>query len=118
MAAAVGGAPVLAIEQEVVPGFPVQVLNAEAARAQLVVLGDRGLGGFTGLLAGSARHRVDACYGRGDRSVARRAGAIQVRASFSMTENMVSGSGRSQRSAATRAAPDTAAASTSGPSSP
>ena len=49
---------------------------------------------------------------------ARRAGAIQVRASCSMTENLVSGSGRSQRSAATRAAAETAAASTSGPSRP
>jgi nucleotide-binding universal stress UspA family protein len=46
-------APELAIEQEVITGFPVPVLNGEAARAQLVVLGDRGLGGFTGLLAGS-----------------------------------------------------------------
>jgi nucleotide-binding universal stress UspA family protein len=52
-AAAAGVTPELAIEQEVVTGFPVPVLNAEAARAQLVVLGDRGLGGFTGLLAGS-----------------------------------------------------------------
>jgi nucleotide-binding universal stress UspA family protein len=53
VAAAAGVAPELAIEQEVVTGFPVAVLNAEAARAQLVVLGDRGLGGFTGLLVGS-----------------------------------------------------------------
>ena len=52
-AAAAGVAAELAIEQEVVTGFPVPVLNAEAARAQLVVLGDRGLGGFTGLLVGS-----------------------------------------------------------------
>jgi nucleotide-binding universal stress UspA family protein len=53
VAGAAGVAPELAIEQEVVTGFPVPVLNAEAARAQLVVLGDRGLGGFTGLLVGS-----------------------------------------------------------------
>jgi nucleotide-binding universal stress UspA family protein len=52
-ATASGVAPELAIEQEVITGFPVPVLNAEAARAQLVVLGDRGLGGFTGLLVGS-----------------------------------------------------------------
>lgn len=55
-AAAVAAASVaaeLAIEQEVITGFPVPVLNGEAARAQLVVLGNRGLGGFTGLLAGS-----------------------------------------------------------------
>lgn len=50
---AAGVAPDLAIEQEVVTGFPVPVLTDEAARAQLVVLGDRGLGGFTGLLVGS-----------------------------------------------------------------
>jgi hypothetical protein len=48
----------------------------------------------------------------------RRAGAIQVRASCSTSENLVSVSGRSQRSAATRAAAETAAASTSGPMSP
>jgi nucleotide-binding universal stress UspA family protein len=52
-AAAAGVAPELAVEQDVVDGLPVPVLSAEAARAQLVVLGDRGLGGFTGLLAGS-----------------------------------------------------------------
>lgn len=52
-AAAADVMPHLAIEQEVVDGLPVPVLCAEASRAQLVVLGDRGLGGFTGLLAGS-----------------------------------------------------------------
>jgi nucleotide-binding universal stress UspA family protein len=52
-AVATRAAPGAAIEQEVVTGFPVAVLNAESARAQLVVLGDRGLGGFTGLLIGS-----------------------------------------------------------------
>jgi nucleotide-binding universal stress UspA family protein len=52
-AAAVEVAPELVVEQDVVDGFPVPVLCGEAARAQLVVLGDRGLGGFTGLLAGS-----------------------------------------------------------------
>lgn len=52
-AAAADVLPHLAIEQEVVDGLPVPVLFAEASRAQLVVLGDRGLGGFTGLLAGS-----------------------------------------------------------------
>jgi nucleotide-binding universal stress UspA family protein len=52
-AAAADMKPHLAIEQEVVDGLPAPVLCAEAARAQMVVLGDRGLGGFTGLLAGS-----------------------------------------------------------------
>jgi nucleotide-binding universal stress UspA family protein len=51
--AAAGVVPGLAVEQEVVTGFPVPVLSAEATRARLVVLGDRGLGGFTGLLVGS-----------------------------------------------------------------
>jgi nucleotide-binding universal stress UspA family protein len=59
--AAAGVAAELAIEQEVVTGFPVPVLNAEAARAQLVVLGDRGLGGFTGLLAGSVAIALTTC---------------------------------------------------------
>jgi nucleotide-binding universal stress UspA family protein len=36
-----------------VVGFAVPVLQAESTRAELVVLGDRGLGGFTGLLIGS-----------------------------------------------------------------
>ncbi|MHA6794287.1 universal stress protein [Pseudonocardia bannensis] len=52
-AAATRAAPGIVIEQDVVIGYPVPVLNAEAARAQLVVLGNRGLGGFTGLLVGS-----------------------------------------------------------------
>jgi nucleotide-binding universal stress UspA family protein len=52
-AAAIGVAPGVVVEQEVVTGFPVAILNAESTRAQLVVLGDRGLGGFTGLLIGS-----------------------------------------------------------------
>jgi len=43
----------LAVEQQLVIGFPIPVLTAEARRAQLVVIGDRGLGGVTGLLLGS-----------------------------------------------------------------
>ena len=52
-ATAMRAVPGVAIEQDVVSGYPVGVLSAESARAQLVVLGDRGLGGFTGLLIGS-----------------------------------------------------------------
>jgi nucleotide-binding universal stress UspA family protein len=46
-------APDLAVEQVLVEGFPTPALQAESADAALVVLGDRGLGGFTGLLLGS-----------------------------------------------------------------
>jgi nucleotide-binding universal stress UspA family protein len=45
--------PELPVTGEVVTGHLVPVLLAEARRAALVVLGDRGLGGFTGLLVGS-----------------------------------------------------------------
>jgi nucleotide-binding universal stress UspA family protein len=45
--------PDLDITGEVVAGAPVPVLLAEARHASLVVLGSRGLGGFTGLLVGS-----------------------------------------------------------------
>jgi nucleotide-binding universal stress UspA family protein len=43
----------VAVEQQLVVGFPIPVLTAESTRAQLVVIGDRGLGGVTGLLLGS-----------------------------------------------------------------
>src|SRR5689334_10983679 len=46
-------APDLPVEQVERAGLPVPVLQAESARAELVVLGDSGLGGFTGLLIGS-----------------------------------------------------------------
>ena len=46
-------APQVAVTAEVLTGFPVPRLLTEATQAQLVVIGDRGLGGFTGLLAGS-----------------------------------------------------------------
>jgi nucleotide-binding universal stress UspA family protein len=51
--AATAVAPGLDVEQVPVQGFPEPVLQDESADAALVVLGDRGLGGFTGLLIGS-----------------------------------------------------------------
>ena len=41
-------------------GYPGAVLRSESAGARLVVLGDRGLGGFTGLLLGSVAIEVSA----------------------------------------------------------
>jgi nucleotide-binding universal stress UspA family protein len=41
------------VEQQVVVGFPIGVLGAEARHAQLVVVGDRGLNRVEGLLVGS-----------------------------------------------------------------
>ncbi|WP_433555380.1 universal stress protein [Pseudonocardia xinjiangensis] len=41
------------VEEQLVVGFPIPVLEAESRRAQLVVLGDRGYGGVSGLLVGS-----------------------------------------------------------------
>jgi nucleotide-binding universal stress UspA family protein len=41
------------VEPQLVVGFPVPVLRTESERAQLVVLGDRGFGGVSGLLVGS-----------------------------------------------------------------
>jgi len=52
-AAAAEVAPGVVVETALVEGFPVAVLVAESRAAQLVVVGDRGLGGFTGLLLGS-----------------------------------------------------------------
>src|SRR5690606_17633072 len=46
-------APGLAVSGEVIEGPPVPVLLEAARRAALIVLGSRGLGGFTGLLVGS-----------------------------------------------------------------
>jgi nucleotide-binding universal stress UspA family protein len=45
--------PALEVHSQLVVGFPIPVLTTEAQRADLVVLGDRGLGGVTGLLVGS-----------------------------------------------------------------
>jgi nucleotide-binding universal stress UspA family protein len=53
-------APGVEVEQVEVVGFPVPVLQGESTRAELVVLGDRGLGGFTGLLVGSVSVELSA----------------------------------------------------------
>jgi nucleotide-binding universal stress UspA family protein len=52
-AEAVALAPDLAVARVVLTGYPTAVLVAESAAAQLVVVGDRGIGGFEGLLVGS-----------------------------------------------------------------
>jgi nucleotide-binding universal stress UspA family protein len=52
-AAAAAVAPDLEVDQVEVSGLPVSVLQGESTRAEMVVLGDRGLGGFSGLLVGS-----------------------------------------------------------------
>jgi nucleotide-binding universal stress UspA family protein len=46
-------APGVDVESQLVVGYPIAVLTAEARDAHLVVIGDRGLGGVTGLLVGS-----------------------------------------------------------------
>lgn len=56
-------APGVPVETASLPGTPEKVLIAESARAGLMVVGDRGFGGFTGLLAGSAAVAVVA-HGR------------------------------------------------------
>ena len=53
-------APGTALEREVVEGSPIPRLVAESQAAGLVVLGDRGLGGVTGLLVGSVAFALGA----------------------------------------------------------
>jgi nucleotide-binding universal stress UspA family protein len=45
--------PAPEVRSELVVGFPIPVLTAVSGQAELVVIGDRGLGGVTGLLLGS-----------------------------------------------------------------
>lgn len=52
-AVAVTEVPGLVVEQQLVVGYPIAVLGAEADHAQLVVIGDRGLSRIDGLLVGS-----------------------------------------------------------------
>jgi nucleotide-binding universal stress UspA family protein len=51
--AAAAAAPGVEIQQQVEAGYPIPMLEDESRRAQLLVLGHRGLGGVTGLLLGS-----------------------------------------------------------------
>lgn len=50
---AVDAAPGVRASHQVIIGYPVPVLIGESKNARLVVLGDRGLGGVSGLLVGS-----------------------------------------------------------------
>lgn len=52
-AAAEQAAPGVPVETELVEGEPVNVLIDQSHRARILVLGSRGLGGFTGMLVGS-----------------------------------------------------------------
>ncbi|MCA1190092.1 universal stress protein [Saccharopolyspora sp. 6T] len=52
--------PGVPVETESCPGTPPSVMIDESRGAELVVVGDRGLGGFTGLLAGSVALAVAA----------------------------------------------------------
>ena len=51
---AAGQRPGLAVQQQLIIGYPAEVLAAEARRARLLVLGDRGLSRIEGVLVGSA----------------------------------------------------------------
>jgi nucleotide-binding universal stress UspA family protein len=53
VAAVEGVAPGRSVDRAIVIGYPINVLAEEAQQAQLLVLGSRGLGGLSGLLAGS-----------------------------------------------------------------
>ncbi|KAA5827039.1 universal stress protein [Saccharopolyspora hirsuta] len=59
-AAAREQAPEVAVSTAACAGSPEQVLIAESGTADLVVVGDRGFGGFTGLLAGAVAVKVAA----------------------------------------------------------
>ncbi|WP_372472299.1 universal stress protein [Jidongwangia harbinensis] len=61
--AAAKTAPEVTVTSEIVTGAPVPVLLGETPRADLLVLGDRGLGQFTGLLLGSVAVQT-ATHGR------------------------------------------------------
>ncbi|TDD07175.1 universal stress protein [Saccharopolyspora terrae] len=52
--------PDVDVTSAAIPGPPERVLVAESAAAELLVVGDRGFGGFTGLLAGAVAVKVAA----------------------------------------------------------
>ena len=63
--------PDVEAESKVEIGAPIEVLSSEARRAQLLVLGDRGLGEVAGLVLGSVAVSLaarGACPGRGGSS--------------------------------------------------
>jgi nucleotide-binding universal stress UspA family protein len=72
--AAAEAAPGIDVSERIIDGFPVPLLVAASRRAGLLVIGDRGLGGFTGLLVGSvaiglaARAECPVVVVRGERS--------------------------------------------------
>jgi nucleotide-binding universal stress UspA family protein len=76
VAAVEGVAPGRPVDRAIVIGYPIGVLAEEARGARLLVLGSRGLGGLTGLLAGSvtvalaARAAAPVVVVRGDRAAA------------------------------------------------
>jgi nucleotide-binding universal stress UspA family protein len=53
IAAAFDGRPEVPIERKIAYGHPAQVLIDESADADLLVVGNRGYGGFTGMVLGS-----------------------------------------------------------------
>jgi nucleotide-binding universal stress UspA family protein len=60
-AAAAAAAPGVELEPQVTAGYPIPMLEVESRRAQLLVLGHRGLGGVSGLLLGSVTVALAAC---------------------------------------------------------
>jgi nucleotide-binding universal stress UspA family protein len=74
----------LEVERQLIVGSPIPVLTAESRLAQLVVIGDRGLGGVAGLLLGSVATALSAhadaplVVVRGDHEVPDLSGPIVV----------------------------------------